>query len=34
MDGQHHRGYGIILVEGEGHCGSGEVESAVATLLK
>ena len=26
MDGQHHRGYGRILVEGEGHWGSGEVE--------
>ena len=26
VDGQHHRGHGRILVEGEGHWGSGEVE--------
>ena len=26
MDGQHHRGYGRTLVEGEGYWGSGEVE--------
>ena len=30
VDGQHHRGYGRTLVEGEGHWGSGEMEKRIS----